>query len=224
VWVEGYEPEYLIMKAGKTDPHGRTIAAQTGSATQYFLQKHLEEQGLSASDYKYVNLPPANIVSAFKSGAIDGAVSFPPYSDQLLKLGGVKVATSQAFGWDVFTQKFIDEHPEAVQTFVCDSMKAQSDFLTNPDNGWQLMSKKLNTPVAQLKTVIPKEAVLNPSQMFTASGLGSESTLPTLATSSADQGAWLVQQKAVPSAPTAQQAAAMIDRTFAQKALNGGCS
>jgi taurine transport system substrate-binding protein len=224
VWVEGYEPEYVIVKKGTTDLHGKTLAAQTGGAPQYFLQRYLQSRGIGASGYKYVNLTPPNVVSAFKAGAIDGAVSFPPYSDSLIKLGGVKIATSQAYGWDIFTQQFIDQHPAVVQAYVCASDKAQNAFLSDPNAAWKAMSVKLGTSVAQLESVMPVSSVLPPSQMFTASGLGSATTIPTLATSSASQGAWLVQQGAVPSAPTPQEAAAMVDRQFAENAVHGGCS
>jgi taurine transport system substrate-binding protein len=224
VWVEGYQPAYLIVRRGTSDLHGKTLAAQTGGLPQYLLDRYLQGHGVNSGDYKYVNLTPPNVVSAFKSGAIDGGVSFPPYSNQLFKLGGVQVATWPAYGWDIFTQKFIDEHPSVVQAYVCDSMKAQNSFLNDPTQAYQTMSAKLGTSVAALRIVMPVNSVLDPSKMFTAAGLGSPTTTPTLATTSASQGTWLVQQHAVSSAPTAQEAAAMVDRQFAEKALHGGCS
>jgi len=224
VWVEGYEPEYLVVKPGLTNLRGKTLAAQTGGAPQFFLQKTLEAHGISSGGYKYVNLTPPNVVSAYKAGAIDGGVTFPPYSDALFKLGAKPIATGQAYGWDIFTQSFINAHPDVVQAFVCDSMNAQAAFLKNPAAAWQAMAAKLgSTTAAQLKSVMPANSVLPPSQMFSVNGLGSATTVPSLATSSAAQGAWLVQQKVLPSAPTASQTAALIDRQFAQKALQGGC-
>jgi ABC-type nitrate/sulfonate/bicarbonate transport system substrate-binding protein len=223
VWVTSFTPAYFIVKKGLKSLSGGTFSAPGGSVTQFYLNQYLQSRGIGTSDYKFANLPAADAVAAFRSGAVDGVMSYPPYSEQLTAFGGVTLDTAQEANWDVFTQQFITAHPAVVQAFVCDTDAAQAAFLADPTASWRLLANKLGLSQAAVKVAFPRGSVVPPAQMLTAAGLGSPSVEPELAASTAAIGKVLVQEGDFPKAPTVADVENMIDRTFAKRVLAGQC-
>ena len=61
------------------DLKGRTVAANEGSVSQFWLNVLLKEAGLSQSDVNFVNMTATDAGTAFVAGRVDAAVTWEPH-------------------------------------------------------------------------------------------------------------------------------------------------
>jgi len=75
---------------------GKRVAAEPGTLTTLLLARALETASLRLGDVTLVASDQARVVSQFQAGEVDAAVTFPPRSSQLERLGEVNRVFSSA--------------------------------------------------------------------------------------------------------------------------------
>lgn len=76
---------------------GKRIAVEKGAVGSLVLQKTLAAAGLAAHDIDKVNAAPSEQLPLWEAKQIDVAISYPPYSKQLIRAGAHPLYDSRAF-------------------------------------------------------------------------------------------------------------------------------
>jgi ABC-type nitrate/sulfonate/bicarbonate transport system substrate-binding protein len=114
---------------GARDLIGKRVAMNTlGAHSEIILREYLGRNGLSDEEARQVTLvalPMINIEQALRARQLEGAALMGAFRDKALVRGGLRQVFTDyelfgAFtaGSYVFRQKFIDQHPQTVRTFV----------------------------------------------------------------------------------------------------------
>lgn len=113
-----------------SDLRGRRVAMAggPGSGGEYLVAKALEGSGLTVFDVKMSKLGNPDMAAAFKTKAIDAALTGSPYAQQILMEGtGAVVVKDMTPGAMtvvfVYSGKFIKERPEVAKKFMVGLMK-----------------------------------------------------------------------------------------------------
>ena len=146
------------------DFKGKKVAVQQGGVGHFFLLQVIAEAGLSEDDITILNTTPDAAAAAYQAGNVEIAYSYSPFVDKAnaaqkdgrIIYNSAKMPTAIADIY-IFSTKFIEANPKAVEAFVGGILK-ELDFLkTNPNEGLALAAKRLNvTPgelAAQLKGI-----------------------------------------------------------------------
>ncbi|MDH0030155.1 MULTISPECIES: ABC transporter substrate-binding protein [unclassified Acinetobacter] len=133
-WVGYYVQDNSPIRSAR-DLIGKKVAVNTlGAHYEFVLKDYLARQGLSDDEIKqveFVVLPPANTEQALRAGQIDAAALVSIFQDKALERGGLRKLVSDTdlygsftAGSYVFTEKFIQQHPEVVKQYVTGVAKA----------------------------------------------------------------------------------------------------
>jgi len=138
---------------GPEDLEGKTIATPGLANTQdVALKTWLKDQGYNVDpdgtgDVTVLNQDNSLTVQTFKTGDIAGAWVPEPYASQLVAEGG-KVLVDEADLWDggefvttqlIATTKFIDEHPDLVNSLLSAQIKSEQYINDNSDDAKQVV-------------------------------------------------------------------------------------
>ena len=104
---------------------GKKVAGQSSTITWYPLVKYLSDKGRDYNDIEFVTVPMPQQEQALRSGQVAAIATGEPFTSQILKNGGVRkliddyqvIGINKIGGW-AFSQKFIDENPDAVRGFT----------------------------------------------------------------------------------------------------------
>lgn len=108
------------------DLRGKTFAIPSPFSNEnFFVNKMLRDQGLAAKDFKFVVLPPADMVAALSAKAIDGFVVAEPFCSKAELLGVGRVLYYAKDIWPnyiscclIVHEDLIREQPEVVRDLV----------------------------------------------------------------------------------------------------------
>jgi len=138
---------------------GKKIAAPLASTTHYSLLTAIKNAGLQPSDVKIVDLEPDAILAAWTRGDIDGAYVWNPTLAELVKNGGTIIESSANLAKQgaltadlaVVTDDFLNQYPDAVQTWVDVQNRAVELYKSDPQAAAKAMAAELS--------ISPKEAL-----------------------------------------------------------------
>lgn len=146
--------EALVVKKsinGPKDLIGKRIAVPFISTTHYSLLAALKHWGIDPKQVIIVNLQPPAIAAAWARGDIDGAYVWAPAVNELEKTGKVLTDSAQVGQWGaptldvwVVRKDFAKAHPDVVTAFARSALKAQGDYLQQPEK-WLQDKKNLDT-------------------------------------------------------------------------------
>ena len=149
------------------DLKGKKVAAEEGTVDHFLLLLGLKKAGLSPQDIQFVPLETGKAAAAFVGGQVDAVAVFAPFTTQALKRpNSQELFSSKNFPGAisdhlVFTRKFVNEHPEQVQSIV-DSWFVTLDYMkTNRDKSYKTMAKRAGV------TVNEYQAYADGTQLFT---------------------------------------------------------
>lgn len=148
-----------------SDLKGKKVATVRMATGDIVIKAQLEKEGLKATDIQYVEFPSASdSLAALKSGKVDAAISWPPYSDAAVKAGDIKVmkwSGAMAPGHPccrvVFNNEFIKQNPEAITKFLTALIKAEKFFKENPDQGLEVVATALKVDKDTIKATLVDE-------------------------------------------------------------------
>jgi taurine transport system substrate-binding protein len=197
---------------------GKKVGAPGGSIAQAILEQFLERNGMDPKQIQFVDLAPPDLVSAYANGSIDAASIWSPQREAILKRGATKLATVALPTYTLFSERFIKEHRDVVQRFVCDAAAVQNRLVKDPRSTWAALSKGLQMPASTVATLVPSKSVYPASEVpnvLGADGAGTRSI--------AKVGDFLAQRKQVSRAPSVDDVRRVIDTRFAEAAAAGNC-
>lgn len=130
---------------------GRRIAVEQGAVGGLVLHKLLEDGGLSRADVELIDVPPSEQLPLWQSGAIDAAISYPPFSKFLLREGAQVLFDSRAFPqtiFDVLAVRSDRLRPDgaALRTLIAGHLRALEHFRASREDalrrigGWRNLS------------------------------------------------------------------------------------
>ena len=148
---------FLVVKPEITSVaqlKGRKIASpQLGNTQDVALRYWLKQNGLTTTkegggDVQILPQENSQTITAFASGAIDGAWVPEPYASRLIAAGG-RVLVDESTLWPggqfvttqlVVSQKFLKAHPDAVKGLLAGQVLANDYIRANPDEAQQVVS------------------------------------------------------------------------------------
>jgi NitT/TauT family transport system substrate-binding protein len=223
VWVEDNISNVLVVKPGITsvaDLKGKRVSAPAGSVMEFQLDALLEKAGLTRSDVEYINLPPPDAAAAFSAGNLDAVLAIQPFADNLSHNGGSPLQTEPSLDLVYFDSDFVKSNHDTVQSFVCGLQRAATTFAVSPEKVWTALSKSSNQPIDSMKIQLPQAG-----GMLTA-----KAGLPLLNKNNGEivhefVGVSQILKDAgrIPEALTKDDAAKLIDDSFARFAADGKC-
>lgn len=130
---------------------GKIIGVNTfGAAFHYISLEYLKKNGISEDNVEFVTVPHPNMEQALRSSQIEVAGMVDPFTARIESIGGVKrlFTTVDAMGETqvvvvFFSDKFINEQPEAVTSFIRAYKKAIDFIYSNPEEAKQVFSESL---------------------------------------------------------------------------------
>jgi len=238
VWAQYYDFAGLTVRNSLKTPQqmaGHTFGTQIGSSEDFSFRGWLQSNGLEGK-VTLVDMQPNAMLAAYKTGAIDGGWVSEPYPHLMASADGHIVTTSAdmvqtgspGVNGIAVNGTLIKQHPDVVQAYVCAISQAAA-MIKGPDatqvlnTAGEYAGGKPNTPeVVQLGAQWPYWPLgdeIGPKGLGSTSDPGSGLYASVLIKT----GKFLEQSGKIPAAPSAQDIAAVIDPTFADKAVNGGC-
>lgn len=141
-----------------TDLKGKTVATELGTVDHFLLLTALEQNGMSGSDIKYVNMTVNDAGPAFISGKVDVAVLWEPFQTIAVNEGKGKVLFSSKDTPGlipdllVFREEVVKDRAEDVQNIVDAWFDAQAYFAEHEQEAIDLMAKHAETTPEDFKT------------------------------------------------------------------------
>ncbi|HEY7062742.1 MAG TPA: ABC transporter substrate-binding protein [Chloroflexota bacterium] len=139
------------------------VAGGMGSTGSYWVANKLSEAGLGLRDVEVVNMPFPDMVTGFKSSAIDAAFPPAPFTTEILKdrsanlFGGPIRPGASAVG-TVYGPAFRREHDAAARRFFTALVRGARDLQGDDylsDDNLQIFAKYTKMPVDTLRAIDP---------------------------------------------------------------------
>ena len=135
------------------DLAGKTIAGPKGTILHELLIAYLATAGLSQDDVQFVDMTIPNSQAALESGDVDCALLAGPTAYNQQKGGKTVLTTGKGLVDATIcvatSQKFIDEHPEAVAVFLKTQQEVLDYMAANEDEVMTITAKEVDlTPEA----------------------------------------------------------------------------
>ncbi|TDD34146.1 transporter substrate-binding domain-containing protein [Actinomadura sp. KC06] len=117
---------------------GKRVGVSEGSINHLYLLGLLKKAGLKAADVTIVNTEPPDMAVALKSGGIDVAIVWDPFSITITQqvAGAKEVLRGGGYipfvGYIVTTPKYAQEHPDVVSRFLTARATADQWMRQNP--------------------------------------------------------------------------------------------
>jgi len=131
-----------------TDLKGRTLGAETGSSTYFFMLNLLADHGVSIKDVSLQSMRAGDAGAAFSAGRLDAAATWDPWLSKAKERGGhVLASTADLPGLIVDTVAFrsdvIAKRPQDVQNFIKGYFDAYDFWKASPAEANAIMAKAL---------------------------------------------------------------------------------
>jgi NitT/TauT family transport system substrate-binding protein len=202
------------------DLKGKKVAAEQGTVDHYLLLLALEKAGLTEDDIDFVPLVTDAAAAAFAAGRVDAVGAFAPFTTTALEReGSHAITSSEEFPGAipdhlVFTQDFVNDHPDEVQAVV-DTWFDTLDYIQDhPDESVAILAKRAGVSEEEYKEYAEGTTIFDAQQnadSFVASD--AETSLPTRLTEIAE---FLVRSGLVDDKPSTE---GVLDDRFAKAAL-----
>jgi ABC-type nitrate/sulfonate/bicarbonate transport system substrate-binding protein len=129
------------------DLKGKSIGVSLGTSSDFFTDVFLIDHGIDRRSVRIINMTPDEMIKAINTGKIDAAVSWNPALMQLQEMLGDKGHTF--YGEMLYTetfcavamQKFVKDHPEAIQKFLRALVKAEAFVEEHPADARRLVAE-----------------------------------------------------------------------------------
>lgn len=152
--------EGLIAKGdikSVADLKGRTVAAEQGSSTFFFLLNVLAEKGMTVSDVKLQSMRAGDAGAAFAAGRVDAAATWDPWLAKAADRGGhILISSADKPGLIVDTVAFrtdvIEKRGKEVEGFIKAYFQAYDYWRANTAEANDIMAKALGISAEEFKS------------------------------------------------------------------------
>jgi len=130
------------------DLKGKTVGAEEGSSTYFFLLNLLADNQLTTKDVKLQSMRAGDAGAAFAAGRLDAAATWDPWLSKAKERGGhILASTAEKPGLIVDTVAFridvIEKRPDDIKNFIKAYFEAYDYWKTSPDEANAVMAKAL---------------------------------------------------------------------------------
>jgi len=140
-----------------TDLAGKKLATpQLGGTQDVALRYYLQQHGLKTTDkggsVQIVPTDPANILTLFKEGSIDGAWVAEPWGTRLLDEGKGQLFLDERTQWPegkfvttnvIVRKQFLDQYPDLVNKFLNAHIATVQYISSNPDSAENIVNSEI---------------------------------------------------------------------------------
>jgi ABC-type taurine transport system substrate-binding protein len=238
IWAQYYDSAGLAVRSDLKVPDdlvGKTFAEQVGSSEAFSFYGWLKNRDLLGK-VKVIDMLPAAMLAAFKSGSIAGGYVSEPFPSLMVAAKGKMVVTSAQMteeGWPAVNviaanADLVKTHPDIVQAYVCALQKAQ-DMIKGPDSTAVLNKAGAfsgGTPDTDEVVKMGREWPYWPlSEQVGPKGLGTVEDPGTGVVTKVlyNTGVWMKEQGKIAEAPDQKTVAEAVDPSFAKNVADGKC-
>lgn len=146
---DGSDHDLIVRKdraiARPQDLKGKRVAVTQSSSGEFFLYNYLIFNRMPAGSIHVVYLAPYEIVKAMAGGSVDAALSWPPYTTQMVKQLGAKVARWPAQSgqeWYLVLlakEGFLKNQPKTMEQFLAALSDAEGFIAKYPDRAQAIL-------------------------------------------------------------------------------------
>jgi len=151
------------------DLKGKTIGLLAGTASEAFFNAAIAEQGLAQSDFKIVNLGPAEMLQAFVRGDADAVALWEPHTTRARAAGsgktlvsgthsyyGGKEKANRIYGDHALlftTQAYLEKDPATVQAVVKALARAAEFIDKEHDEAIRILAGQFSLTAEQMSDI-----------------------------------------------------------------------
>lgn len=131
-----------------SDLKGKTLGAEEGSSTYFFMLNLLADNGMTTKDIKLQSMRAGDAGAAFAASRLDAAATWDPWLSKAKERGGhILASTADKPGLIVDTVAFradvIEKRPEDIKNFIKAYFQAYDYWKSSPADANQIMAKAL---------------------------------------------------------------------------------
>lgn len=215
IWIHEVlgSTESLIAKnsskiSSVADLKGKTIATPFASTAHYSLLKALQQNGLSESDVKLIDMQPANIYAAWQRGDIDAAYLWQPTLEKMKTDGKVLLSSEDMAkagyptdNLEVVRKDFAKNHEDLVIKYVKALNDAVELYNSNKDDAVSTIAKALNITEDEAKTQMSGSKWLTGKEQLDSTYLGTSDSKGDLKDSLYSIANFLKDQNSISTVP-----------------------
>ena len=132
------------------DLKGKPVAVEGGALGAYVLSRALALSGMHPGDVKVVHLESNEQPGAFEKGQVDGAVTFDPYRDQLLRAGATTLFDSTRIPGEIVDlvavrSSVLERQPRELESLLKGWLKAIDYLKREPTDAARRMGIRQQT-------------------------------------------------------------------------------
>lgn len=153
---------------------GKKVAFESGSVGNFMLLLALEKYGLKLSDIQAVNQDLITNLALFMEGEVDAVITYVPFVKEAMNRPGSQIIlTSKDFPGAisdhiVVNRKFLETHPEVVQSLVNSWFDTVEFMQQNPDLSHQIIAYTSGLTLQDFKNYAPQVSIKGLSENLTA--------------------------------------------------------
>lgn len=126
---------------------GRRVGYEAGSLGGYILSRCLERQQLRADEVEAVSMSQDQMAAAFAEGRIDAAITYPPFSTQMLAVAGARTVfdtreiPNEVIDTIAIDRALLDRDPTLLDRFHAAMVAAHRFTTTQPAAAERMMAR-----------------------------------------------------------------------------------
>ncbi|BBI33352.1 taurine ABC transporter substrate-binding protein [Cohnella abietis] len=161
------------------DLKGKKLAVVKGSTGDLVLSTALQSAGINASSIDIINMSPPNMVSAWKSGNIEAAITWDPAKSEMLNDGGrvilyAKDQEAPVVNLVVVNKKWAASHKHLVEGFVKAEVEGIEFFEKSPDEAHAAIAQWNSIAVDDVKERLKGINYVSLKDQLTPIGMGDD--------------------------------------------------
>jgi NitT/TauT family transport system substrate-binding protein len=135
------------------DLKGKRVAVPRGTASEFFLFNYLVFNHIPAGTVEIIYRAPSEIVKAMVGGTADAAICWPPYTAEMGRQLGAKVArwpaqSGQDYYFALFAKEgFLRKQPKPIEQFLAALSDAEGFIANHPDQAQAILRNRLKMDV-----------------------------------------------------------------------------
>ncbi len=143
-----------------SDLPGKKVGLSLQTASQFYLGRFLELNGMNLNQLSLVNVSPLQVEDALASGTVDAVVAWQPYAGAIEnRLGNDHLVMwdaqsgQEAYDCAISQTSWINSNPQLVQRFLKSLAQAKQYIISHPPDAKMILQNRLNFDASYVETV-----------------------------------------------------------------------
>lgn len=191
------------------DLPGKKIGVPFGSTTHFSLLSALTQAGIEPNDVQILDIQPQDMLAGWQRGDIDGGFVWQPTLSKILEDDGTVLTTAKQLAKEgivtadlgVVSKDFATQYPDFVNGYVAILNEAVKAYRDDPKAASEVMAKEISLSPKESLKVMNELVWLDAAEQVAPEYLGTPDAPGKLSQVLKNSAAFMVGQKAIPSAP-----------------------